>query len=114
MTNFFTEPISNNIIVELLKKNCVKVHNYYVFDTISYRKGEFNNSIVEFVNHCRPFYKSKYQFYLDRKMNSKSFLTILRQICNHNGIVFTNEIKYSNSSYETIYKFWVDDLPTSC
>jgi hypothetical protein len=109
MTIFFTTPIDNNIIVELLKKNCVRINNYYVFDTISFRKGEYNESIKTFVEHCRLYYKPKYHYYLDRKLTAKSFLTILRQICNHNNIVFTNEIKYSNSTYETIYKFWVEE-----
>jgi len=113
MTIFFTTPIDNIVIVELLQKNCVKINNYYVFDTISFRKGEYNESIKTFIDHCRLCYKPKYQYYLDRKLTAKSFLTIMRQICNQNNIVFTNEIKYSNSTYETIYKFWIEDTPSA-
>ena len=109
MAIFFTTPIDNNIIVELLKKNCVRVNNYYVFNIISFKKGEYNESIKLFIDHCRLCYKPKYQHYLNRKLTAKSFLTIMRQICNQNNIVFTNEIKYSNSTYETIYKFWLDE-----
>ena len=109
MTTFFTKMIDNSIIVELLKKNCVKINNYYIFDIISFKKGIYNESIINFIEHCRLCYKPKYHHYLERKLTAKTFLTILRQICNHNNIIFTNEIKYSNSTYETIYKIWIDE-----
>ena len=109
MTNFFIKPVDNNTIIELLKTNCVRINNYYIFDTISFRKGEYNESIKLFVEHCTLCYKPKYHFYLTRKLTAKSFLTIMRQICNNNNIIFTNEIKYSNSTYETIYKFWIEE-----
>jgi hypothetical protein len=109
MTNFFIKPVDSVVIIDLLKTNCVRVNNYYIFDTISFRKGEYNESIKTFIEHCKLCYKPKYHFYLNRKLTAKSLLTIMRQICNNNNIIFTNEIKYSNSTYETIYKFWVEE-----
>ncbi len=59
MTTFFTKMIDNSIIVELLKKNCVKINNYYIFDIISFKKGIYNESIINFIEHCRLCYKPK-------------------------------------------------------
>ena len=109
MTNFFIKQVETNVINDLLKTNCVRLNNFYIFDNISFRKGEYNKSIKLFIEHCKLCYKPKYHFYLERKLTAKSFLTIMRQICNNNNIIFTNEIKYSNSTYETIYKFWIEE-----
>jgi hypothetical protein len=40
---------------------------------------------------------------LERKMNYNSFVTILRQICNFNKIIYTSQIKYDKSKYDIIY-----------
>ena len=107
MSSLFKSSVPDELLFDLLKKNCVKVYNYYVFDIISFRKGEYNHSIQEFVEMCKLYYKPKYHSYLERKLTCKCFMTILRQICNCNSVVFTSEIKYSNSTYETIYKIWL-------
>ena len=49
-------------------------------------------------------------YYLVRKMSFNRFLTILRQLCNFNGIVYKNEVKYSNSRYDIQYTIYFNEI----
>ena len=69
----------------------------------AYRKMLFYSYYEEFCEKLKDYYHLSKQFYLERKMTYNSFTTILRQICKHNNIMFTSQIKYNESKYNIDY-----------
>ena len=41
--------------------------------------------------------------YLEKKLTYNSFITVIRQICNHLKITYTSQVKYDKSVYDIIY-----------
>ena len=99
----FKQCVEKSILFDLLEVNCVKKEKYYLINLDSYKKGIFNGSIMNFLEDCRPYYHLSKQKYLDGKQTYNSFTTVLRQICNHNLIVYSSQIKYSQSKYDIVY-----------
>jgi len=99
----FKEKIPSDILFGLLEELCVKNEKYYIFNNISYKKGVFTEKINDFLNACKSYYFTSKQKYLDRKMTYNNFMTVVRQICNSNNIVYTSKIKYNKSLYEIEY-----------
>jgi len=102
-TQIFKQNVPSEALFKLLETNCLKNDKHYTLDTISFKKGVFNGSILEFIDFCKPYYHNSKKKYLERKLTYNFFVTILRQICNHNNITYTSQIKYDKSSYETVY-----------
>jgi hypothetical protein len=99
----FKERMPPDILFELLNEICVKNEKYFIFNSISYKKGIFTEKINNFLNKCKEYYFISKQKYLDRKMTYNNFMTVVRQICNLNNIVYTSKIKYNKSLYEIEY-----------
>jgi len=99
----FKEKIPSDILFGLLEELCVKNEKYYTFNNISYKKGVFTEKINDFLNACKEYYFTSKQKYLDRKMTYNNFMTVVRQICNSNNIVYTSKIIYNKSLYEIEY-----------
>ena len=59
----------------------------------------FNKSHIEFCDNLKEYYYLGKHFYLEREMTYKSFTNIIRQICKHNNIMFTSNMKYNKSNY---------------
>jgi len=102
-TQIFKNIIPSEIIFCLLDSLCIKNDKYYLFNSISFKKGIFTEEINNFVEKCKPYYHISKRKYLEKKVTYNSFTTILRQICNFNKILFTSQIKYDKSNYEIIY-----------
>jgi len=99
----FKQTIPNSILYAFLEKICFKTDKYYLIDMNAYRKLLFHNINEEMCNAIRSYYHTSKHFYLDRKMTYNSFTTIVRQICKHNNIMFTSQIKYNESKYNIDY-----------
>ena len=98
------EKIPNELLFELLESLCVKYNKYYIFNLNSYKKGIFNKNIEAFIEKCKPnYFFTKRKKYLECKLTYNSFITVLRQICNFNKLIYTSKIKYENSSYNINY-----------
>jgi len=82
---------------------CIKTDKRYIFNKDSYKKGILHNFIPEFLEECKPYYYSSKQKYLDKKVTYNSFTTVLRQICNHNKVTYSSQIKYYKSNYDIEY-----------
>jgi hypothetical protein len=102
-TQIFKNKIPTNLLFELLDKICLKNEKYYTFNNEYFKKGIYNNSIQEFINSCIPYYHISKRKYLEKKLTHKSFVTILRQICNFNNIKYISQISYYKSTYDIIY-----------
>jgi len=99
----FKEKYPNELLFGLLDSICTKNQNYYIFDNSSFKKGIFNNLIQEFIESLKPYYHKSKLLYLERKYTYNNFITILRQLCNFNTIIYTSQIKYDKSKYEIVY-----------
>jgi hypothetical protein len=102
-SQIFKNPIPNELLINLLNNIAVKSDKCYVINTNSYKKGVFNECIVNFINECKPYYHLSKRKYLERKLSYNSFVTIIRQICNFNKITYTSQIKYDKSTYDIMY-----------
>jgi hypothetical protein len=107
-TQIFKKKIPTESLYLLLDSICIKNDKYYVLNKNSFRKGIFNNKIIEFIEECKPYYHSSKQKYLERKLTYNSFTTILRQICNFNKINHTSQIKYDKSTYDIFYYIYFE------
>jgi hypothetical protein len=102
-SQIFKEHVPNEMFFNLLEKIAMKNDKYYSINKNSYKKGMFDNSIVEFIQQCKQYYYLSKHKYLDRKVTYNSFITIVRQICNFNNITYTSQIKYDKSNYDIWY-----------
>lgn len=102
-SQIFKEHVPNEMFFNLLENIAIKNDKYYSINKNSYKKGMFDNSIVEFIQQCKQYYYLSKHKYLDRKVTYNSFITIVRQICNFNKITYTSQIKYDKSNYDIWY-----------
>ena len=63
-SQIFKNQISSKLLFDLLEKICSKTENYYVFNKIAYKKGEFLNLLQPFLDVLLPNYHNSKQFYL--------------------------------------------------
>lgn len=102
-SQIFKEQISKELLFNLLEKISTKTEKYFIVNKISFKKAEYLNLLLSFIDELLPNYHLAKQFYLTRKLTYNSFVTIIRQICRLNSIIYTSKINYSKSSYEIIY-----------
>jgi hypothetical protein len=103
MSQIFKEHVPNELFFNLLKDIAFKSDKYYIINNDAYKKGIFNNNIQHFITECIPYYHNSKRKYLERKNTYNSFITIVRQICKFNKIIYTSQIKYDRSTYDIIY-----------
>lgn len=102
-SQIFKYPIPKQILFTLLENIALNNEKCYILDNNSYKKGLFNKSIVNFIKECKQYYHLSKHKYLDKKTSYNSFITIVRQICKFNNIVYTSHVKYGQSNYDIIY-----------
>lgn len=104
----FRKQIPSQIVFELLEKIClVKTETYYLINHNAYKKLLFYKYEQPFLDEIIHYYYFSKQFYVTRPLSYKSFINLIRQICNNSNIQYTSLIKYSDSDYDiqyTIYK----------
>jgi len=110
MTNkqLFRKPLPNNIIFDLLDSICLKKEKHYIIDINSFKKMVFHQLHVKFFETLKDYYHASKQFYITRDLTYNSFTNIIRQICKANNIMFSSNIRYSESNYNIEYYiyFW--------
>ena len=99
----FKNKISNDVFFEFLNSICLKNEKYLILNIDAFKKGIYNNKIIEFFDYCKPFYQNSKKKYLEKKLTYNSFNTVIRQICNLNNTKFVSFIKYDKSIYNIIY-----------
>ena len=103
----FKKEVPTELLHSLLDNICLKTEKYYLLDMNAYRKMLFHEHHIEFCEKLAEYYHSSKQFYLTRKMTYTSFTNIVRQICKHNNIMFTSQIKYNESKYNINYYIFI-------
>lgn len=106
-SQIFKNPIPPQILINLLNEIAIKTEKFYILNNDAYKKGVFNDTIKQFIIKCAPYYHLSKQKYLDTKTTYKSILTIVRQICKFNKIIYTSHIKYDKSTYDIIYHIYL-------
>jgi hypothetical protein len=102
-TQIFKKNIPKEFFFEFLDKISIKNEKYYLLNSELFKKSLYNDILKNFINICLPYYHISKRKYLERNITYKHFLTILRQICNSNGILYTSKIKYDKSNYDMVY-----------
>lgn len=106
-TQLFKKTIPIKVLYDLLDKICIKNDKYYLLNLESYKKAVYNNLIIDFIEACKPYYHESKLKYIERKIDYKNLITIIRQICNSNNIIYTYQIKYNKSKYDIIYFIYI-------
>lgn len=94
----FKTQIPVTILFDLLNK----VSTEYIIDKVFFKK--LRSFIPDFLHQCDPYYLESQKKYIKKNpFLYKSFLTVVRQICNSNEIPFSYNLKYMHSTYEIVY-----------
>ena len=109
MSQIFKKKIFRPKIIAFLKEFCLEEKkNQLIFSPISYKEAEENKEIEIILEFLREYYHKSKQFYLNRTMTYKNFLTILRQVCNNLCIPYTSKILYNKSKYNITYIIYLE------
>lgn len=103
---FKKEP-PQNILFDLLNKCCIFESNQYILGKPNYKSAHLKGYIEQFLINLKPFYHKSKLFYIDRVINFKSFITIVRQLCKLYNIPIISKLHFSSSSYEIKYKILI-------
>jgi hypothetical protein len=109
MSNIFKTIPDKNIILNYIKENSYNINNRYIIDINIYKKSLLNCEIDKLIIYIKPFYFKVKHIYLERKINYKNYLTIIRQLLNIFNIKYIKKIKYFHSIYEIIYIIYEED-----
>jgi hypothetical protein len=102
-TQIFKKRVPIGLLFSLLDLICEKDDKTYTLTFESFKKGVFHNFISSFLKNCSEYYHVSKRIYVERKTTYNTFLTVVRQICNHNSVPYTSQIKYDKSNYSIIY-----------
>lgn len=100
----------NNLLTDILDQICSydNKNKFYILNNESYKKGQMQNIITTFINNIKPYYNNSKLHYLERNITFKSFLTIIRQICKAQDILYNIKMNYVKSKYELIYSIYYE------
>ena len=102
-TQIFKKRVPISLLFTLLDLICEKDDKTYTLTFESFKKGIYHNFISLFFKNCLEYYHVSKRIYVERKITNNAFLTVVRQICNHNSVSYTSQIKYDKSNYSIIY-----------
>lgn len=107
----FKKPISIYVLTELLDKISKDetkdvTKDVYIIDTITYKKMIYKELLTPFLKELEEYYYNSKKKYISREMTYSRFLTIVRQICAHNKVLYTKKILYIKNSYEIVYSIF--------
>ena len=102
-SQIFKSEVPKDVLFNFLDNICIKNEKNYILNSMAFKKGLFNESIVEFFKNINQHYHNSKKKYLEKKLTYNSFITVIRQICNHLKITYTSQVKYDKSVYDIIY-----------
>lgn len=109
MSQIIKNPFDIELLYKFLKNNCEIEKKYFIFSKIAFKKAKLTESVKPFIESLKPFYYKSKLKYLNRTMDYKNFITILRQLCNYFKLPYTSKILYQKSKYEIIYYINMSD-----
>ena len=82
-SQIFKKQIPKEQLFDLLEKICCKTENYYVFNKIAYKKGEFVGLLQPFIESLLPSYHKSKEFYLTRNKPTVLLLLLFARSADH-------------------------------
>ena len=83
MSQIIKNPFDIEILYKFLKNNCEIEKKYFIFSKIAFKKAKLTENVKPFIESLKPFYYKSKLKYLNRTMDYKNFITVLRQLCNY-------------------------------
>lgn len=108
-SQIFKESPPIKILFDFLDGVCEKQNNKYVFSKANFKKAQMEEKLIPFCEKLKEYYYKSKLFYINRIMNYKNLITIIRQLCKYHHIAFTSVMKYNKSKYEIIYSIFIPE-----
>lgn len=89
--------------LDFLKANFDETDTHFQVTAYLFHKTEYNQLLLAFIASLKPYYHNSKRKYIDRPINYKGFLTIIRQLCNVHQIKYSIKLVYNKSTYEIEY-----------
>ena len=87
-----------------VKTHFISENDYLIYNIDVFKKLNFENQLVPFLESLKPYYYKNKHFYLERDpISYNNFNTILRQIFSRNKIKIKKKVKYIMSKYQVEY-----------
>jgi len=103
----FKKNISNERFYNFLQGFCqeetINKSKYFVLSKASFKKLKYKNLLQPFCEEMRHYYHQSKSKYIDNVKTFNKFITIIRQICTVNDIVYISKAIYIKSLYEPVY-----------
>lgn len=107
----FCKPMDMHELRAFLDKITHATNGSYLIGYHAFKKLVFHELHTEFRDLLRPYYHKSKQYYIERDLSYKSFITIIRQVCKYNGIQITSRVRYVESNYTNEYTVFMENLP---
>jgi hypothetical protein len=109
MSQIFQNNYPKELFFEFISTYCDSNNKQFIFSKDSFKRIKMDSNKEKiFCQSLKKYYFPSKHHYLEREMNYKNFVTIIRQICKFHHIPFTSDIKYSKSKYEIKYFIYLD------
>lgn len=108
----FKYPIPFTLISDFFEVIGTKLDRYncYNISIVTYKRAIWMNLLVPFFVDCAHYYHGSKAFYVNTDdITYKNFITVLRQICRYNKIVFLTDMKRGQSTYILEYVIQVSE-----
>ena len=103
----FKKNISNERFYNFLQGFCeeetINQTKYFVLSKTAYKKLKYKNLLEPFCEEMKGYYHHSKSKYVDNVKTFNKFVTIIRQICTVNDIVYISKAIYIKSVYEPVY-----------
>ena len=103
----FKKTISNerfyNFLHEFCEEETINKSKYFVLSKTAFKKLKYKNLLQPFCEEMRDYYHQSKSKYIDNVNTFNKFITIIRQICTVNDIVYISKAIYIKSLYEPVY-----------
>jgi hypothetical protein len=103
LSQLFRKQVPIHLLMELLDKICLKTDKYYLLDANAFKVLLYNNYHQDFYKTMLEYYYSSKAYYVTREFSYKSFMTVVRQICKSNDVMYVSKMKYEKSQYNIDY-----------
>lgn len=109
-SQIFKKDFDKSILISLLQLICDKNQEQtcFILSKEAFKRGKLVNSIDQFVTTMKAYYHISKLHYIERMMNYKNFLSVIRQICNFKDIHFDNIIVYDKSKHCVEYLIQIE------
>jgi hypothetical protein len=103
----FKHDLSRNLLIQFLHINCFQNDDHYILDKCAVKKSKLNITFQDFFTHIENCYFQSKTKYVNRTMNYKNIVVVIRQVCKYFKIPFLSHINYNKSKYDLSYKIYI-------